>query len=112
MIICIWLISAHTCAPSAFNYWVVLFFDVYMYIFWLCTMAVAAVWAAAILAGSSITSSYYDSYCKNYFDNYDDQDFYNEYCKGNSSLNSYYKGDYKVFGGVVAAIAGLGAIEL
>lgn len=112
VIISIWLISAHTCSPRAFNYWAVLFFDLYLYIFWLTTFSLAAAWSVVIFgAGYSLNhkrKSY--AFCDNYFDNYDDVGYYNKYCVGNGGFN--YGVNYKVFGGVVAGIAGLGAIEL
>ncbi|OAQ66849.1 membrane-associating domain-containing protein [Pochonia chlamydosporia 170] len=111
VIISIWLICAHTCSPGAYNYWANLFWDLYLYIFWLTTFSLAAVWAGLIFAADSIYHTKRKSYsfCDNYFDNYDDVGYYNKYCKGNGGY--FYGVDYKVFGGVVAGIAGLGAIE-
>ncbi|KAK2590124.1 hypothetical protein QQS21_012192, partial [Conoideocrella luteorostrata] len=125
IIISIWLICAHTCAPRAYNYWANLFFDLYLYIFWLTTFSLAAVWAGLIFAaghigGSSSSGSYKYAFCEDYFDHYTDVSYYNKYCLGSSGSSSsssrsniryLHNVNAKVFGGVVAAIAGLGAIE-
>lgn len=86
----------------------------YLYIFWLVTFSLAGVWAGLIFAAGSIYNKRYTySFCENYFDTYDDVDYYNKYCKNSGSSGYYYYGvNQKVFGGVVAGIAGLGAIEL
>ncbi|KAM3539010.1 hypothetical protein ARSEF1564_008058 [Beauveria bassiana] len=46
----IWLISAHSCAPRAFNYWAVLVLDIYQYLLWLGGFAACAILAEGCLA--------------------------------------------------------------
>ncbi|KAG8422329.1 hypothetical protein J3459_010480 [Metarhizium acridum] len=110
IIVSIWLVCAHTCSPRAYNYWAALFFDLYLYIFWPATFSLAAVWAGLIFAAGTVRRSGRSpySFCDDHFDKYDDAAHYSKYCAGGSNV---YGANHKVFGGVVAGIAGLGAIE-
>lgn len=86
VVVSIWLVCAHTCSPRAYNYWAALFFDLYLYLFGLTTFSLGATWTGLIFAADTVRRSLRSSY--GFCDN------------------------YKVFGGVVAGIARLGAIEL
>ncbi|UNI23581.1 hypothetical protein JDV02_009391 [Purpureocillium takamizusanense] len=97
--ISIWLITAHTCQPRSFNYWAALVFDLLLYIWWLTSFSLCAVQAVGLFALKSAYCDYYDSDI--YDDNYGDA--YNKLChKGSRNT---------IHGGVVAGMAGLGALE-
>ena len=85
-----------SCAKRAYNYWAILVFDIFLFVFWLISFATTAVAAAAWLAVSTFdsSSSYYD---------YWDYDYDNTF-----GLDS----DLAVtFGAILAASAGLGALN-
>ena len=92
MVISIWLISAHSCAPRAFNYWATLILDIYLYILWLGSFAACAIVAGGILAANSNDDYYGYSYDYGY-----DNDFLDAYDK--------------TAGAITAAAAGLGAFN-
>lgn len=87
---CLWLVCAHSCAPRAYNYWAVLVFDILLFIFWLAAFALMAAEAVVVLG----VGSAYDH------DWIDDDDYYGGY------------DGVTVYGAVLAAAAGIGAIEL
>ncbi|GJN70479.1 hypothetical protein PCL_10300 [Purpureocillium lilacinum] len=98
--ISIWLITAHTCQPRSFNYWAALVFDILLYIWWLTSFSLCAVQAVGLFAVNSI---YCDKYGSDWYnDDYDDA--YNELCGNRHGRNV-------IHGGVVAGMAGLGALE-
>ncbi|XDG08930.1 hypothetical protein ABKA04_008545 [Annulohypoxylon sp. FPYF3050] len=75
--------------PKAFNYWAILGLDIFLVIFWLISFALLAAQVAAGFAYWHEYSDYYDDY-------YD---------------VSSYDTAYKVYGGCLAAAAGLGGVE-
>lgn len=103
LIVSIWLISAHTCAPRAFNYWAVLVLDIYLYLLWLGGFAASAILAAGLFSGRTLThssSSYFDRTRRSIYDFYDDDDYI--YGHGRYSTTT---------AAIGAAAAGLGALE-
>lgn len=72
-------------------------FDIFLFIFWLVSFALCAVEAAALLV-------YNYGYCDNYYAYYNDDSSYDAYC-GSGSFGS-------IHGAIVAAMSGLGALEL
>lgn len=102
----IWLISAHSCAPRAFNYWAVLVLDIYQYLLWLGGFAASAILAAGMFGNHSSSSIYSRgdagvvALARRYtYDWYDD---YYSGGRGYSTANS----------AIGAAAAGLGALQL
>jgi hypothetical protein len=89
----IWETAAHSCAKRAYNYWAILAFDIILFIFWLVSFALCAVAGAFWLAyyGADYYSDYYD-YSVDYDFGFDDDVLL-------------------AFGGVLAALAGLGALN-
>jgi hypothetical protein len=109
MIISIWLISAHSCSPRAFNYWACLILDIYLYIIWLCALTTSAIDAAWILTrgfgygrGSGYSSSDIDL----------DFDYSDLFDKLKLSKRYYYSSDSGPAAAIVGTSAGVGAIEL
>lgn len=96
----IWLTVAFSCAPQAYNYWAVLSMYIFLYIFWVVSFGIMAADAAAYLV---VDAASYD-YC--------DDDYYSYY-GGDCSSYTYGLSDAdKTFGAIMAAAAGLGALEL
>lgn len=107
----IWMVSAHSCAPKAYNYWAVLAFNIVLYILWLVSFSLLAVEAAAVLVGNT-TFDYFDDddfWRRDWYDDdydsdyYGDDDFYDSNNLGRFNLT---------YGAVLAAAAGVGAAEL
>ncbi|KAM3532723.1 hypothetical protein NHJ13051_000186 [Beauveria bassiana] len=93
----IWLISAHSCAPRAFNYWAVLVLDIYQYLLWLGGFAACAILAAGLFGGRGLRVGSYNF----------------KYLLGRRYYDSWYDGDgYTTANAAIgAAAAGLGAVE-
>lgn len=87
MIMSIYNILALTKAHKAYNYWAVLAFEIFLWIFWLVAFAWMAAWAAIYLGYWASYGYYYDSY---YGDGYGDI--------------------YKTVGSVMGGAAGIGAL--
>lgn len=79
--------SAHSCAPRAYNYWATLVLDIFLFLFWLVSFILTAIGAAWLFVNDSGYCSYYTCYT--------------------NSLSS----DEVAFASVLAAAAGLGAIN-
>ncbi|KAF1736573.1 hypothetical protein CRV24_002180 [Beauveria bassiana] len=94
----IWLISAHSCAPRAFNYWAVLVLDIYQYLLWLGGFAACAILAAGLFGGRGLRGGSYNF----------------KYLLGRRYYSSWYDGDRYTTtanAAIGAAAAGLGAVE-
>jgi len=88
LIVTVWLVSAHSCAPQAYNYWATLVFDIFLFIFWAISFILLALAAAWLLVTDG-------TYCTYYNDCY-----------------SYYVSDTEIaFASTLAAAAGFGAIN-
>lgn len=85
----IWETAAHSCAKRAYNYWAILAFDIILFIFWLVSFALCAVAGAFWLTYTSA--------------NYFDYSFEYDYGLDDDVLLA--------FGSVLAALAGLGALN-
>jgi hypothetical protein len=94
VIVNIWIIVATHNAPRAYNYWAVLSFEVFFWVFWLASFAILAlqVTAAAVVTSGS---TYYDSRTGEYY----------RYSGGGSQ-------GWTIYLSILGAAAGLGAIEL
>ncbi|KAM3487601.1 hypothetical protein MY3957_009120 [Beauveria namnaoensis] len=94
----VWLISAHSCAPRAFNYWAVLVLDIYQYLLWLGGFAACAILAAGLFGGRGLRDGSYNF----------------KYLLGRRYYSSWYDGDrYTTANAAIGvAAAGLGAVEL
>lgn len=75
--------TAHSCFPRAYNYWATLAFDIFLFIFWLVSFALLALQVAILFSGGNV-------YCADY----------------------YYCYDFTTYSSILAAAAGLGAINL
>lgn len=111
MVTSIWLISAHSCAPRAFNYWAVLILDIYQYLLWLGAFAACAILAAGLFAGRSLMNSSSSSSSNNNFNNNFKYLVRRYYIDWNDDI---YKGAHfdTTTAAIGAAAAGLGALEL
>jgi len=87
LIMSIYNIVALTKAHKAYNYWAVLAFEIFLWIFWLVAFAWMAAWAAIYLGYWATYGYYYDSY---YGDGYGDI--------------------FKTLGSVMGGAAGIGAL--
>ncbi|KAL6863082.1 hypothetical protein ACO1O0_003326 [Amphichorda felina] len=95
----LWIVSAHSCAKRSYNYWGILFFDVFLFIFWGIAFATTAFAAAVWLALGSYITNDYDSYW-----DYDyDYDYYTNF--------DFPESFYSTYGGLLAASAGIGALN-
>ncbi|KAH6900017.1 hypothetical protein B0T10DRAFT_393579 [Thelonectria olida] len=83
----LWMVIAHTCTPQAYNYWAVLALDIFLVVFWLISFAILAAQTAIYFAAGS-------SYC-DWYSCYDDTLY----------------GAALVYGSIMAAASGLGALE-
>lgn len=91
MIITIYYLVAEFSAPAIYNYWAVLALDIFLVIMWLASFALLASEVGTFL---SITSStYYDYYSDSYY---------------TTGLTT----GVKTWAAILAAAAGLGALEL
>ncbi|KAH7034651.1 uncharacterized protein B0I36DRAFT_82808 [Microdochium trichocladiopsis] len=87
LIMSIYNIVALTKAHKLYNYWAVLAFEIFLFIFWLVAFAYMAATAAIVLAYWATYADYYDYYY------------------------SYSYGDaYKALGAIMGAAAGIGAL--
>ncbi|CAG9981950.1 unnamed protein product [Clonostachys byssicola] len=96
-----WIVSAHCCAPRAYNYWAVLVFEMLFLLFWLIATALLALAAVGILAYDHLyPGSCYNGLCLGDF-------------KGKSSTKAMQDlyAVFDVLGPVLAAAAGVAAIQ-
>jgi len=89
MITCVYYIVAEFGAPQVYNYWAVMSLDIFLVIFWIASFALMAAQVAPFMEGYT-ACDYYSGYCSTY------------------ALD----GIDLVFGACMAAVAGLGGLEL
>lgn len=87
MIVCVYYIVAEFAAPAIYNYWAVLGLDILLVIFWLSSFALMASQVAPFMNGETYC---YLGYCETY----------------------RLTGTDKTFADCMAAVAGLGGLEL
>ncbi|KAK7430208.1 hypothetical protein QQZ08_003183 [Neonectria magnoliae] len=87
VIITLWMVLAHSCAPKLYNYWAVLALDIFLLVFWIISFALLT---AQTVFFWSVTSGYCDYYTCYY-----------------GSLS----GSALVYGAILATACGLGALE-
>lgn len=95
------MIIAHTCAKNVYNYWAVLVFDIFLFLFWFisfCLLAVQTTW----YFGTSTFYIYSDYYDSDYDSYYDDYYGFDDYGLSDAAVT---------FGAILAAVAGLGALN-
>ncbi|KAH8734955.1 hypothetical protein BGZ61DRAFT_132744 [Ilyonectria robusta] len=83
----LYMVIANQCAPQLYNYWAVLSLDIFLLLFWLISFALLAAQTAYFWAASSDYCDYYTCYY--------------------GTLS----GSALVFGAILAAASGLGALE-
>ena len=89
IICCVYYIVAHFGPPSLYNYWAILALDIFLVIFWLISFSLMAAEVAPFLKGYTYCDYYYGT-CSTY---------------ALSGLDL-------VFAACMAAVAGLGGLEL
>lgn len=62
LIVTVWLVTAHSCAPQAYNYWATLVLDIFLFIFWAISFILVALSAAWLLVTDGTYCTYYDCY--------------------------------------------------
>ncbi|XXH06163.1 hypothetical protein Hte_012609 [Hypoxylon texense] len=92
LITSIYCLVARYGPPRAYNYWAILGLDIFLVIFWLISFAILAAQVASAFAYYSSVSDYYNEY----YDYYDLSD---------------YDTAVTIYGGCLAAAAGLGGVE-
>lgn len=99
-IVTAWYTISLTCGKGAYNYWAVLAFEIFLFIFWLASFALMAVTAAAVF----LIGHYWDD------DDYSWEDYYEDDYYGYTS--DELSDAANTYGAILAAAAGIGALNL
>ncbi|KXJ96161.1 hypothetical protein Micbo1qcDRAFT_231265 [Microdochium bolleyi] len=91
LVMSIYNIVALTSAPKLYNYWAVLAFEIFLFVFWLIAFAWVAATAAVVLVLGNDYYSYYSYYYS-------------------SASAASVRDAYKALGSIIAAAAGIGAL--